>query len=149
MWSYMGQSIAPISITYFKQYIRKTPLLSGLSLWTQVSWVSPGLLNKLASPKLLCPISLSETPCNISGVFVWDLEWCFHLITGAKSLAYQEGWPCQVPTDHVDPRGRSLSHDKLRRQVLVTQKNPERLRNQFKNPTHQTGKNLGSNSGLP
>jgi hypothetical protein len=32
---------------------------------------------------------------------------------------------------------------------LVAQRNPERLRNQFGNPTHQTGKNLGSNSGLP
>jgi hypothetical protein len=45
--------------------------------------------------------------------------------------------------------GVSLSPSELRRQVFVTQRNPERLRNQFENPAHQTSKNPGLNSALP
>jgi hypothetical protein len=60
-----------------------------------------------------------------------------------------EGSPLPGATRCVDPRGGSLSPSELRRQVSVTQRNPERLRNQLGSPTHQTGKNLSLNSSLP
>jgi hypothetical protein len=46
-------------------------------------------------------------------------------------------------------KGRSISPGETRSRVLFAQRNPEMLRNQLGNPTHQTDENLGLNSGLP
>jgi hypothetical protein len=59
------------------------------------------------------------------------------------------GLPLQGTTRPCWFTGGTLSPSKLRRWILVAQRNLERLRNQPWSPTHQTGKNLGSNSGLP
>jgi hypothetical protein len=63
-------------------------------------------------------------------------------------------WLSSIPslpgaTRCVDLREGSLSPSELRRQVSVTQRNVERLRNQVGSPAHQTGKSPGSKSGLP
>jgi hypothetical protein len=37
---------------------------------------------------------------------------------------------------------------KIKKEVSVAQRNPERFWNQLRNPAHQTGNNPGLNSGL-
>jgi hypothetical protein len=59
------------------------------------------------------------------------------------------GSPLPGTTSCVDVKGGSPSPGEPRRQVLVTQRNPERPGNQLGNLAHQTGKNLGSNLDLP
>jgi hypothetical protein len=54
----------PNSATRLRWCIRTPPLFSGLSLWMWICWVAAQLLNKLASWKLWCPVSLSELSCN-------------------------------------------------------------------------------------
>jgi hypothetical protein len=94
--------------------------------------------------------SLSEPSCNISGGLsgIWRVVFSppCHWLSVPSLLG---GPPLQAPLDRVDLGGGSLSPSELRRQVLVAQRNLKRLRNQLGSPTYQTGKNLGSNSGLP
>jgi hypothetical protein len=75
--------------------------------------------------------------------------WCFHLlVTSLVSPAHQEGSPCQVPPDLLI-QGRDPPPGESRRQALVTQRNLKKLGKQPDSPTHQTVKNLDSNSDLP
>jgi hypothetical protein len=54
----------------------------------------------------------------------------------------------QVPMDSLIPR-KDLSFQWVRAKASAAQRNPLRLKNQFRNTALCTGKNPGSNSGLP
>jgi hypothetical protein len=107
----MRQAATPtVSVTYSKSYIRKVHLFSEISFWARVCWVTAGLLNKLASWMLWCPLCLCLSPpatfppCNIQGF----RGQCFHfLVTGSASPACLEVGPCQATLEHVVLRGRS------------------------------------------
>jgi hypothetical protein len=60
----------------------------------------------------------------------------------------QEGPPLPGTTRLCQSGEGSHSPHELRRWVPVAQRKLERFRNQLGSPTHQTGNNLGSNSGL-
>jgi hypothetical protein len=96
----MGQAVPPISVTCSKLYVRKPPLFSGLSLWTWVRSVTDGLLSKLASWKLWCPLSLClSSPATFLRAHLGFEGWCFHLLVTGQT----------APLDLVDPaEGASL-----------------------------------------
>jgi hypothetical protein len=104
----MGQDVPPISVTCCKWYIRKAPIF--LRAQPLDSRVAAGLLNKLASRKLWCPISLSERSHNIpwgssgiwGSVFSPPCPWL-------RSPAHQEGRPCQVQWEVLIWEERALS----------------------------------------
>jgi hypothetical protein len=129
----MGQAVPPISVTCSKWYIRKAPLCSWGSAFGLVHWVTDSLLNKLASWKLWCPISLSKSSYiseGLSGIRRVVLS----PPGGQLNVPSLLGGPARPATTRsADPGGGSLSSDKLR-QVLVAQRNPERLGNQLGSP---------------
>jgi hypothetical protein len=100
----------------------------------------------LASPKLWCPVFLSEPSYNISGELIWDSEGSVFTSLSPVQLL----WPARrATTRRVGLRGGSLSPGKPRRHILVTQRKLKRFRNQLGSPTYQTAKNLGLNSSWP
>jgi hypothetical protein len=111
----MGQAVTPhpppISITCSKWFIRKAPFVLGAQPLDKSPLCSSGLLNKLASQKLWCYLSLCLSPSGtFLGVHPGFGGWRFHLlVTSSMSPARQEIQPCQEPLDRVDPgKGGSL-----------------------------------------
>jgi hypothetical protein len=100
--------------------------------------------------KALVPsLSLSEPSCNICGGLSGIQRGCFHLFfTSSASPAHWEGRPSQAPLDCVDPRRGNPSPSESKRQVPVAQRNLGKARDPTWSPAHQTGQNLGLNSGL-
>jgi hypothetical protein len=92
----MGQAVLPISVTCSKWYIRRPPLILGLSLCMRIHWVTSILLNKLVSQKLWCPSSLSEPSCNISGGSsgIWRVVFS-PSVAGSVSLACRRDAPAR------------------------------------------------------
>jgi hypothetical protein len=124
---------------------KESPLCSQCS----VCWAAASLLNKLASRKLWYPLSHWVLLQHFWRL-IWDLE---ADVFTSLSLA-QHFWPTRkaAPARHhrtVLLWGEGASPSKPRRWVSVAQRNLERLGNQPGSPTHHTGKNPGSNSGLP
>jgi hypothetical protein len=97
----MGQAVPPISVTCSKWYIRKAHFVLGLSLG--LCWVATGLVNKLASQKLRCPLCLCLSPPatlrngNLQ-LFFWFF--CFYLGFGGTGC-----W-----THSLTPNSQSLYH---------------------------------------
>jgi hypothetical protein len=58
MWLFMEQAIPPISVTCSKWYIREVPFVLRVQPLDMSLLNRCGLLNKLASWKLWCPLSL-------------------------------------------------------------------------------------------
>jgi hypothetical protein len=132
-----------ISVTCSKWYIRKAPFVLGAQPLEWVGCVSAILLNKLASQKLWCPLGLClRTHTTFLGP-AWDLE------GGVFTSLSPGGLPLPGAIRLCWSGGGSLFSSKPKRWVPVAQRNLKRCRNQPGSPNHQTGKNLGSNSGLP
>jgi hypothetical protein len=139
--------------------------LTGFSYSTlhskEVPLCSQGSTFGLESAELLpaCLINLLPKSFGVLSVSLWALlQHFWRLILGSEGgvftslLQAQCPWPTgrATPARHhhttlIQGEGASLQVS----QVPVAQRNPERLGNQLGSPTHQTGKNLGSNSGLP
>jgi hypothetical protein len=147
----MGQAVlpTPISVTCSKWYMRKALLFSGLSLWTTLTEPLPACLINLLPESLGSELSLCLSPPATfleASSGIWRVVFspsCHRLnVPGPRGLSLPGiTWLCWS-------RGGSLSPSELRRWVPVAQRNLERLGNQPRNPTHQTGKNTGSDSGL-
>jgi hypothetical protein len=135
----------PIFVISSKLYIRETPFVLRLSLWTWVHELLLACLINLLPESFWCPLSLClSPPATFLGVHPGFGGWCFYQLNALGPLG---GPPLPGTTSLCWSGGGSLSPSEPRRRVPVAQTNMERLRNQPGSPTHQTGKNPGSNSG--
>jgi hypothetical protein len=96
-----------------------------------------------------CPLSQLEIPATFLGDLSGIVETVSYPlpVIGVHPPDRREKIPPGA-NGHLDPKGDSSSQE-VGVRALDAQWNPLRHRNQLGSTTHQIGKNLGSNSGLP